>query len=1544
MKSKLCGPVVFSILALALGVFAQTVDADSTPAADIQSEFAVKNKTVLDYANVGDSVDLYSGTLSANQTDVVIPGNGPDIRIRRSFVGGTGSYHAENLIEEFGDWALNIPRIKGVVGVDSSLAPLWATNRCSGFDSSPLVYETGWTLEFDGNSRLLVNASLSTLPAGTTAVTKDFWQVSCLPSIQNGAGEGFVARSPNGTKVTFNFLKFERTSDWSPCVNNWVKGNDGVYRYRAMMLATQVVDRFGNSISYQYDSAGNLLSITASDGRSVAFGYTTFTDNLHAAIGAPTTYSLITSIASNGRTWLYNYQYKTITITNQGTFQLVYLAGVTRPDGTTWAFDLSAIDDAWTEAKYQYSSGGRTGTFGASGTITNPAGAVATFTTTTDVWAGLDGTQPTPSPRGKVPGNHVWYCRVPAPTNTVVVPFLFPNSQIQKLQQKQVTGPGLPTLTWSYTRTSEAGWYAGNTPGATSTVVSTTSPEGVVDKYTYSILFDWTEGNLLEHDVYPSGATTPARKTSYAYTPGTTVGSTAIWGLNSASISQQSLPTSIVVQQDGDTYTTQYLAYDGFNNPTSISRYNNFNPTHLAETRTYQNDTTNWVLGGLTQLSENSIPEVKYIYNALDQVQEVDRFGLKQFTYLYNSSGQVASKTDGRGNQTIYSNYYRGIPQLTQRPDSTSTSAVVNADGTIASRTDARGYTSSYSYDALGRLAGITYPTADTVAWASESLAWQNVTSSPGGAAAVLQTHSDGHLQTSTYYDPLLRPIFEQQKDLVTGVVRDHSFAYDSVGRITYASYPSSSTTTSNGITTNYDALGRVTKTYDSLSTISSFAFLANDTTQVTSGNGNITTTSYQAFDSPDTTNPVLIQAPAGQSTSISRDVFGNVLSATQSGSYLGATVSATRSYVYDAYYRLCKSVDPETSQTSVGYDAASNVAWKAIAGGAPNACTAQSAVPASRLTTFTYDALNRVTQQNEPAGTDSVTTAYDPDGRLQTLSTPITAWTYGYNKRGLLETQSLVANGGTFNISDQYDVQGHVNQRTYPDGLATPYAPSAWGTPSQVGSFATGISYWASGTAAGFNYGNGLAYSQSLDTRLRPYVIHASGGTAGNIVNLQYTYDNDNNVKVITDNGTGAQGRSLGYDGLDRLTTASGVWGNATYGYDPLDNLRTEAIGAQTVNTAYNAGTNRIDGVSGSITRSYNYDGQGNLSSNGVNSFMFDVANRLVQTAGVASYRYDGHGRRTMTVKPGNTEYSVYDLSGNLVHTLDTAGCVATDYIDLEHKPLAQTSAGVTTYLHTDELGSPIAATNGSGAWLWYEEYQPYGLKLNGVNEKVGFTGHVYDADTGLTDMQARLYDPLIGRFLSTDPEAFNGSSPFTFNRYAYANNNPYRYTDPTGEENAELPEIAVEAAKPMPLPPPQVIPEIKPVSIPFPRLTLFRVSALGIIADFLAGGCGDSRDSPSCKGSNTMDANRPPKDAKDPNGAKAPGKPGEAEGFEDPKTGEKWVKGPDGRGGWQDSKGNVWQPTGQGGLAHGGPHWDIQRPNGRGYVNGLPGQKAPL
>lgn len=102
--------------------------------------------------------------------------------------------------------------------------------------------------------------------------------------------------------------------------------------------------------------------------------------------------------------------------------------------------------------------------------------------------------------------------------------------------------------------------------------------------------------------------------------------------------------------------------------------------------------------------------------------------------------------------------------------------------------------------------------------------------------------------------------------------------------------------------------------------------------------------------------------------------------------------------------------------------------------------------------------------------------------------------------------------------------------------------------------------------------------------------------------------------------------------------------------------------------------------------------------------------------------------------------------------------------------------------YIHTDALGSPVAVTNASGAVIERTVYEPYGAVINRpVTNGPGYTGHVMDAVTGLNYMQQRYYDPQLGRFLSNDPVTAK-SAGANFNRYWYANNNPYTNTDPDG------------------------------------------------------------------------------------------------------------------------------------------------------------------
>ena len=125
--------------------------------------------------------------------------------------------------------------------------------------------------------------------------------------------------------------------------------------------------------------------------------------------------------------------------------------------------------------------------------------------------------------------------------------------------------------------------------------------------------------------------------------------------------------------------------------------------------------------------------------------------------------------------------------------------------------------------------------------------------------------------------------------------------------------------------------------------------------------------------------------------------------------------------------------------------------------------------------------------------------------------------------------------------------------------------------------------------------------------------------------------------------------------------------------------------------------------------------------------------------------------------------------------------------------------------YYHTDALGSPVAGTDAEGRVLWRESYLPHGERRTyasretecsaGVcrpvesqaDEKVWYTGKFEEPGVGLVYLGARWYDPELGRFLSPDPAGYDPGVYESFNRYAYGNNNPYKYTDPDGR-NAVL------------------------------------------------------------------------------------------------------------------------------------------------------------
>jgi RHS repeat-associated protein len=118
--------------------------------------------------------------------------------------------------------------------------------------------------------------------------------------------------------------------------------------------------------------------------------------------------------------------------------------------------------------------------------------------------------------------------------------------------------------------------------------------------------------------------------------------------------------------------------------------------------------------------------------------------------------------------------------------------------------------------------------------------------------------------------------------------------------------------------------------------------------------------------------------------------------------------------------------------------------------------------------------------------------------------------------------------------------------------------------------------------------------------------------------------------------------------------------------------------------------------------------------------------------------------------------------------------------------------SGPTTVYYHNDFEGSPLAATDAQGQVVWLETYAPYGERYLNQNTSIRnglwYNGKPTEDSSGLSYYGGRWYNPTMGRFYSVDPQRFRDDNPLSFNRYAYANNNPYRFVDPNGHSPIDI------------------------------------------------------------------------------------------------------------------------------------------------------------
>jgi RHS repeat-associated protein len=212
--------------------------------------------------------------------------------------------------------------------------------------------------------------------------------------------------------------------------------------------------------------------------------------------------------------------------------------------------------------------------------------------------------------------------------------------------------------------------------------------------------------------------------------------------------------------------------------------------------------------------------------------------------------------------------------------------------------------------------------------------------------------------------------------------------------------------------------------------------------------------------------------------------------------------------------------------------------------------------------------------------------------------------------------------------------------------------------------------------------------------------------------------------------------------------------------------------------------GVNGLNQLTSAGSTALGYDGRGNLTQSGTIGYTYDAENRLTSTAS-ANYSYglgyDPMGRYFWNAGPTLT-LLFYDGSAH-VEERSGSNAILRRYI---HGPGADTplvwyeGPGTTDkrWLIPDERGSIIAITNASGAVTNVNRYDEYGVPASTNAGRFQYTGQAWIPELQMYYYKARIYAPVLGRFMQTDPTGYDDGP----NWYDYVGGDPVNKSDPTG------------------------------------------------------------------------------------------------------------------------------------------------------------------
>ncbi len=744
---------------------------------------------------------------------------------------------------------------------------------------------------------------------------------------------------------------------------------------------------------------------------------------------------------------------------------------------------------------------------------------------------------------------------------------------------------------------------------------------------------------------------------------------------------------------------------------------------------------------------------------------------------IYDSYGNAKTKTNGAGSDVNYTYDVMGNALSKTRYGNHAWIYTYDSAGSLLTYTEPTGYVTTFEYDKVGNRINVTNVLNVVTQYQYDQLNRLSLIRDSANQVTRFKYNLDGHLIERSYPSGAVeRTQYDSRGRVITQVdvagnkiSRSYISEGNGAGKLAAMTYP---TLDVNYV---YDQRGNIVNKITNISSAEkyteaySYDFVRNKIS-LTDAKGRTTHFSYDAL-----SRLANVTDAAGGVTRYKYNSRDSVYSITNANDIV------IRSYTYDGDGRRISEISPTGSEIRYRYDDVLNVVTRVDAMG--------QAVRFYRDPTGRVDKISYYAKDGDATPTKTITYTLDEYGRPTAISDGGVTISRTYTALGKLESEKL--NYGNFSLSYKYvyDLFGRKKSLLRPEGVTVDYNYNQIGqligmNLPGVGTISWSNDQWGLPTAATFPGGSTVNWSR--DSLLRPKAITAKDTGDNVLSSTLYDYDAVGN---ISSRKTEYGDYIYNYDKLDRLKSVTNpTLPDESYAYDAVGNRLSDA--SQVGDWIYE-NDNRLMSRPG-VT--YAYDLNGSLvekNDNGtITRFTYDVAGRMTEVRDandivIASYTYDPFGRRIKKVVNGVVTYFLYSEEGVLAEA-DESGVVTKQYGWKPNsvwgtEPVYMIEGESVYYYQTDHLGTPYQLISGSGAVKWAAKYESFGaahLDVMSVNNPLRLPGQYYDKETGMHYNYFRDYDPLIGRYIESDPIGLNGG----YNTYVYAYGNPVYMTDPSG------------------------------------------------------------------------------------------------------------------------------------------------------------------